>query len=258
MGELPLEPRGARGDRRPRALGDPGARRLPHARVLRRRSGQRVLAPRGRRIVRGAPRSGRRHPLDRAGNASRRGGRAHPEHDSPSKLDACARDDDVRGQVGLRSRPRHRAGAAARDPRRRRRADLARGAHRAARVRERRRLRRLPPGGGPRRGGRPGRGSRRLPRAGVVRRRGRRGGTSRPVATPVSRCDCTATSSPSRVRSPSRSTSARARSITSRRPARRASRSWRRVMSPACCCRPARSSSGGRCRRPARSSTRER
>ena len=52
---------------------DPRARRLPHPRVLRRRPGQRVLAPRGRRLVRGAPRGGRRHPLDGAGDP--RGGR---------------------------------------------------------------------------------------------------------------------------------------------------------------------------------------
>ena len=57
-----------RGDRRPRALGHPRPRRLPHPRVLRRRPGQRVLAARGRGLVRGAPRRGRRHPLDGAGD----------------------------------------------------------------------------------------------------------------------------------------------------------------------------------------------
>ena len=56
-------------------------------------------------------------------------------HDPPPNLDARPRDDDVRGQVGLRPRPRDRACAAARHPRRRRDPDLARGAHRAARVR---------------------------------------------------------------------------------------------------------------------------
>ena len=66
------------GDRRSRARRDPGSRRLPHPRVLRRRPGQRVLAPRRRRLVRGAPRRGRRHPLDRARDPRGRRGRARP------------------------------------------------------------------------------------------------------------------------------------------------------------------------------------
>ena len=42
----------------------PGARRLPHARVLRGRSGRGVRAARRRRELRGAARGRRRHPLD--------------------------------------------------------------------------------------------------------------------------------------------------------------------------------------------------
>ena len=139
------------------------------------------------------------------------------------ELDARARHDDVRGQVGLRPRPRHRARAAAGDPRRRRRSDVARRAHGAARVRRRRRLPRLPPRGGAARGGR---SSPRPPTSSSSAARstpGRRGATWRPAATRASPCGCTATSSPSRVRSRSRSSSARARSTISRRPGRPAS-----------------------------------
>ena len=57
---------------------DPGARRLPHACLLRRRPGERVLAPCGRSLVRGAPRRRRRHPLDRTGDPRGRRGRADP------------------------------------------------------------------------------------------------------------------------------------------------------------------------------------
>ena len=64
--------RRSRGDRRPRPLCHSGPRRLSHARLLRRRSGQRVLAAGGRCLVRGAPRRRRRHPLDRSGDSRRR------------------------------------------------------------------------------------------------------------------------------------------------------------------------------------------
>ena len=87
-----------------------------------------------------------------------------------SRLDARPRHDDVRGEVGLRPRPRHGAGAAAGGSCRRRSADVARRPHRAARVRDGGRLRRLPARGGAA-GGSPDRGGRRrLPRAGLVRR----------------------------------------------------------------------------------------
>ena len=207
-----------RGDRRPRALGHSGPRRLPHARVLRRRPRQRVLAARGRCLVRGAPRRRRRHPLDRPGDP--RGGRggAHGDHRAPPVVDARPRHDDVRGQVGLRPRPRHGARAAARGPRRGRHPDVARRAHGAARVRRRRCVRRLPARGGAARGGAARGGRRRLPRARLVRRPTSPAATSRRAATRGSRFVCTATSSRSRARSGSRSSSGRDRSTTSRRP----------------------------------------
>ena len=114
MADLGSARRRRRGARRARALRRPGPRRLPHAPGVRRRPRRGVLAPRGRRELRGAPRGGRRHPLDRARDPRggrgrpRRGGRAAP------RLDAARGHDDLRGQVGLRARPRHRARLAAR------------------------------------------------------------------------------------------------------------------------------------------------
>ncbi len=92
-------------------------------------------------------------------------------------LDGRARDDDGRGQVRLRARPRHRAaqprggrcGRGDRDG-----ADLAGRAQRAAGVRRRRRVPRLRPGRGPARRCEGGRGGGCVPRAGRVL--GRAGG----------------------------------------------------------------------------------
>ena len=94
----------------------PGLRRLPHARLLRRRSGRRVRQTRARRHLRGAPRGRRRHPLDRRGDAHRRPRRADRPGRPPPALDARARHDVGRDQVRLRARPRERARHAARDP----------------------------------------------------------------------------------------------------------------------------------------------
>ena len=81
------------------------------------------------------------------------------------------RHDHLRGEVGLRARPRHRARAAPRDPGGRRRPDLARRPRRPARVRRRRRVPRLRARRGAPRGGAARRGGRRLPRARRLRRR---------------------------------------------------------------------------------------
>ena len=113
-------------------------------------------------------------------------------------------------QVGLRPRPRDRARVPARDPRRRRRADLARRPRGPAGVRRRRRVPRLRARRGAARGGAARRGGRRLPRARRVRRRA---GAPLPRGVPrrrASRCASTATSSRRRARSRSRSSSARA------------------------------------------------
>ena len=86
--------------------------------------------------LRGAPRCGRRHPLDRRRDArarARTGCVARVE--LHAGVDARARHDDLGRQVRLRARPRHRAGVAARGSRRGRVADVARRPRRAARVR---------------------------------------------------------------------------------------------------------------------------
>ena len=72
----------------------------------------RVRAARRRRDVRGAPRRGRRHPLDV--RATRAAGADALERDrrAAPRRDARARDDDVRGEERVRARPRHRARAA--------------------------------------------------------------------------------------------------------------------------------------------------
>ena len=149
----------------------PGLRRLPHARVLRRRSRARVLAARRRRLVRGAACRRRRDPLDRASDARRGRGGARPRHGAPPLVDARARHDDLRGQVGLRSRPRHGARPAAGGARGRRDPDVARCPYRAARVRRRGRVPRLRARRGAPGGGAARRGGGRLPRARLVRRR---------------------------------------------------------------------------------------
>ena len=67
--------RRSRRARRSRALCRSGTRGLPHARVLRRRPRRGVLSAGGGRDVRGAPRSRRRHSLDRPCDARGRRGR---------------------------------------------------------------------------------------------------------------------------------------------------------------------------------------
>ena len=161
------------GDRRPRSLGDPGPRRLPHARVLRGRSRRGVLVAGRRSVVRGAACARRWHPLDGSGDARRGRGRPRRGARRARRLDAPRGDDDVRGQVGLRARPRDGARAAARDTRCGRRPDVAGGACGASGVRGRgrRRVPRLPARRRASGGGRGCRGGRCLPRARRVRRR---------------------------------------------------------------------------------------
>ena len=136
MRDLPAARRRRRGDRRARALRDPGSRRLPHARVLRRRPRRRVLAARGGRDVRGAARGGRRDPCDR------RARRAPPARTGSSAARRRHRDwmrahgtttFEAKSGYGL-DRDTELA-SLARDPRRGRRPDLARRARRAAGVR---------------------------------------------------------------------------------------------------------------------------
>ena len=88
MRRLPAARRRRRGARRARALGRPRPRRLPHARVLRGRPRRGVRAPVRRRDLRGAARRGRGDPLDRAGDARGRGGRARACARAPRRLDA--------------------------------------------------------------------------------------------------------------------------------------------------------------------------
>ena len=108
----------------------------------------------GGATLRGAPRRGRRHPLDGPRDPRGRRGRSYATRRAGTARWMRAHGhDDLRGQVGLRARPRHGARAAARGRGRGRRPDVARRAHGAARVRRRRRVRRLPARGGPARCG---------------------------------------------------------------------------------------------------------
>ena len=66
----------------------------------------------GGRVVRGAPRARRRHPLDRAGDASCGRGRPRRAARRARRLDAPGGHDDLRGEVRVRARPRDRARAA--------------------------------------------------------------------------------------------------------------------------------------------------
>ena len=200
-----------------RPLRDPGPRRLPHARGLRRRPRRGVLAPRGGRVVRGAPRARRRHPLDRPCDARRRRGRPAAGGRAPSRLDARAtarrpsRRSRATASTGTPSSPpcarsAPRAGSrpgSARTPCRRSSPTPTRtSTSRSPRCCPRRRRSPRPPTSS-------SSAARSTPR--------RRAATSRRAATPASRCACTATSSPSRERSRSRSSSARAPSTISRR-----------------------------------------
>ena len=99
-----------------RALRDPGPRRLPHARVLRAATASRSsrCAP-AARPTRSCtrPAAGSSRPSARRARPARTGSRAAVERHRG--LDAARRHDDVRGEVGLRARPRDRARVAARD-----------------------------------------------------------------------------------------------------------------------------------------------
>ena len=225
-----------RGARRPRALRDPGPRRLPHARGF---AGDRVeefaLRAAGAsyeelhaagggilstvRATRAAGEDGLRAAVARHRGWMLRAGTTTFEGKSGYGLD---RETELASLRAIR--------AAGGDP------DLARRPRGSARVRRRRRLPRLRA----RRGAARGRGGSPRPptssSSAAPSTRRRRAATSRPAALPGSRCACTATSSPRRARSRSRSSSARARSTTSRRPAPTASQRWRRATSPACCC----------------------
>ena len=137
----------------------------------------------------------------------------------PPRVDAARGHDDVRGEIGVRARPRDRARVAAGDRRRGRGPDLAGRSCRPARVRRRRCVPRLRA----RRGAPRGRGNRGsggcLP--GAWRLHGR-AGAALPRRVPTRRgwrCGSTATSSRSRARSRSQSSSAPDPSTTSRRPA---------------------------------------
>ena len=127
MRDLPGAGGRDRGARRARAERGARARRLPHASGVRRRPGRRVLAS--------GPAGASYEELHAAGGgilstvaATRALGEAAlaRARRAARRLDAPARHDDVGGQVGLRARPRHRAGVAARRSARGRIADLAR------------------------------------------------------------------------------------------------------------------------------------
>ena len=119
----------------------------------------------------------------RATRAAARTGCARPSQRHRA-LDAPRRHDHVRGEVGLRARPRHRARLAAGDRSRRRHPDVARRARGPAGVRRRRRLPRLRARRGAAGGRAARRGRRRLPRARRLRRRRRRAATSTRAAKP--------------------------------------------------------------------------
>ena len=97
-------------------FGRPGSRRLPHARLLRRRSRRRVRPARGWSDLRGAPRAG--GGILSTVRATREAGEAGLAAALARHRAGCSSgNDDVRGEVGIRARPRDRARAAARDQR---------------------------------------------------------------------------------------------------------------------------------------------
>ena len=132
----------------------PRARRLPHARVLRRRSRRRVRASRSRRELRGAARRRGGDPLDGRGDPGGGRGRrlAAPSDGTASGCSAPARRPS-RGSraTGSTARPSSRRCARSR---RGRYSDVAGGARRSARARRRGRLPRLRARRGAARGGR--------------------------------------------------------------------------------------------------------
>ena len=136
----PARPRRRRPGRHPR----PG--RLPHACRLRWRPRQRVRSSRPGRRLRADPRRRRRHRGQRDGHPGRRRRRiAAGDARPPPGLDGRAGHDHGGGEVGLRPRPRHRAGDARRGSRPACDRDRARPSGRArGRARVRRRRRRLP------------------------------------------------------------------------------------------------------------------
>ena len=96
--------------------GHPGPRRLPHAPGVRRRPVGRVGATAGGRDLRGDRRRRRRHPVDGAGHSRRDRRRAARRRRGAGGDAGRGRRDDDRGQVRLRTRPRHRAADAAGGP----------------------------------------------------------------------------------------------------------------------------------------------
>ena len=257
MRDLAAARRRRRGARRLGSLRRPGARRLPHARLLRRRPGRGVRPPRAAaRATRSCtpPAAGSSRPSGRRGPPARRG--CEPPCGRHRGVDAPRRDDDVRGEVRLRARPRDRARVASGDRGRGRDPDLARRARGAAGVRRRRRVPRL------RSWRRCCRRRRELAEAADVfveegafdveqaRRYLEALPRGRPRAPAARRPVHRARRRPAR---------GRARRALGRPPRgdrrRRASARWRRARSWRSCCPRARSSSTGRCRRRARSST---
>ena len=118
-----------------------------HAVLCRRPRGG-VRAPRVRRVLRGAARGGRRNHVHRPRDACSRSRGARSRRAHAPQLDAARGDDDVRGEIRLRPRPRHRARVVAGDPRRGRGSHVARRTRSAARVRRRGCVPRLHPDAG--------------------------------------------------------------------------------------------------------------
>ena len=110
MRDLALARRRRGGDRRPRPLRDPRPRGLPHARVLRGRPRRGVLAPsrRARRYEELHAKGGGILSTVRATRAAGDEGLADAlaRH---VRLDAAVRNDDLRGEVRVRARPRRRS-----------------------------------------------------------------------------------------------------------------------------------------------------
>ena len=205
------------------------ARRLPHARVLRRRPRRGVLAARrAARATRSCtpPAAGSSRPSARRARRARTGCaqavERHRRLDAPRAARRRSRRSPGYGldrETELASLRAIRGG--------RRHPDLARRARRPAGVRRRRRVPRLRARRGAAGGGASSPRRRTSSSSAAPSTRRRRAATSKPAAAPGSRSACTATSSRRRARSRSRSSSARARSTTSRRPARTASARWR-------------------------------
>ena len=128
-----------RGARRKRALRDPRARRLHTHPAFAATGSRSSRCARPARATRSCTQRAAAS-LDRAGDARGVGGRARAGRSAARGLDAPRRNDHVRGEVGLRPRPRHRARVAQGCRRGGRCPDVARRAFRSARVRRRGRV----------------------------------------------------------------------------------------------------------------------